>query len=150
MKILGTLLAWLLAAAVTAVAGSVVQTQFNLAAIAALGAPVPLGTRLHVTAHDLVNFAPTFGLIGAAGFLVAFPVAALLARRRPEHRISLYTLAGAAAIAAAIGLMDLMLPVTVIGAARSWAGILSLALAGALGGWCFARISLALARRSAS
>jgi hypothetical protein len=150
VKFLRMLLAWLLAAAVTAVTGSVVQSQFNLAAIAAIGAPVSFGARLQVTLHDLVHFAPTFGLISAAGFLVAFLVAALLVRRRPARRTFLYTLAGAAAIVAAIGLMNAMLPVTAIGAARSWAGILALALTGALGGWSFARVSLVLAKRSAS
>lgn len=131
-------LAWLLAAATTAFAGSVVQTQFSLAAITALGAPVPLGLRLQTTLQDLVGFAPTFGLVAATGFIVAFIVAALLHRLWPGRRTVLYAAAGAAAILAALLLMNALLPVTGIGAARTAAGVLALAATGALGGWVFA------------
>lgn len=139
MTFLRLLLAWLAATLVTAVTGSIVQTQFNLAAIAALGAPVPFALRLQTTLHDLAGFAPLLAGITAAGFLVAFCVAALLVVRLwPGRRALLYTLAGATAVAAAILLMNATLPVTAIAAARSLAGFLALASAGALGGRVFA------------
>jgi hypothetical protein len=145
MEWLRHLLAWLLAVAVTAVAGTIVQTQFNLGAIAALGAPVPADARLATTLHDLAGFAPLFAAVTAAGFLVAFLVAGLLLRFLPDYRKLVFTLAGVAAIAVAIVLMNAMLPVTPIAATRSLAGFAALAATGAPGGWIFA----VLARRRA-
>jgi hypothetical protein len=141
MRFLGRLLAWLGATLVTAAAGSIVQTQFGLAAIQALGVPVPWQVRLQSTLHDLAGFAPTFALIVAGGFLVAFLVAGLLLRWWPRRPVLLYTLAGASAIGTALLVMDAVLPVTAIGAARSLAGLLALTATGALGGYVYARLA---------
>jgi hypothetical protein len=141
MKFLRLLLAWLVAAVVTAALGSIIQTQFNLAAIAALGAPIPVGARLHTTLQDLAGFAPMFGLVGAAGFVPGFMVAALLSWRRPQWRAVLYPLAGAAALVTAVLLMNALLPVTPIGATRSAWGIAALGLAGLAGGAAFAALA---------
>jgi hypothetical protein len=138
MRFVRTLLAWLAAVVVTAGTGSILQTQFNLAAIAALGAPVPLGVRLQTTLQDLAGFGPLMVLITACGFALAFPVAAWLARRRPGWSALLYTLAGGTALAIAILLMNALLPMTLIGATRWLGGILALVAAGALGGRVFA------------
>lgn len=146
MKLLERLSAWLAATLVTAVTGSIVQTQFNLAAIAKLGAPVPIALRLQTTLQDLAGFAPMLAAVAGAGLLVALPVAAWLGRRLARP-VLLYTLAGAAVIAVAILLMNGVLPVTAIAATRSMAGFLALTACGALGGWTFSR--LAPGRRSA-
>ncbi|HRP86098.1 MAG TPA: hypothetical protein PLS34_01095 [Gammaproteobacteria bacterium] len=146
MKLLERLSAWLAATLVTAVTGSIVQTQFNLAAIAKLGAPVPIALRLQTTLQDLAGFAPMLAAVAGAGLLVALPVAAWLGRRLARP-VLLYTLAGAAVIAVAILLMNGVLPVTAIAATRSMAGFLALTACGALGGWTFSR--LAPQRRSA-
>lgn len=140
MRFLRLLLAWLLAAALAAVLGSIVQTQFSLAAIAALGAPVPLGVRLLTTLQDLVGFAPLLALLTAGGFLPAFLVAALLLRWWPAQRRLLYPLAGAAAMGTILVLMEATLPITAIGAARSLPGVVALVIAGAAGGLAFARL----------
>jgi MFS family permease len=146
MKFLKLVLAWLAANMVTAVTGSVIQTQFNLAAIAAVGADIPFGVRLQTTLHDLAGFAPMFAGITAAGFLVAFVAAGLLARRWPARRTLLYASAGAAAMATAILLINAQLPMTPIGATRQLAGLLALAAAGGLGGWAFAALAPGRAR----
>jgi hypothetical protein len=143
MEWLRHLLAWFLAVAVTAVAGTIVQTQFNLAAIAALGAPVPAGARLATTLHDLAGFAPLFAAVTAAGFLIAFLVAGLLLRLLPGYRKLVFALAGATAIAVAIVIMNAMLPVTPVAATRTLVGFAAMAATGAPGGWAFA----VLARR---
>ncbi|MFU8896105.1 MAG: hypothetical protein ACNA8J_06935 [Gammaproteobacteria bacterium] len=140
MNFLKLLLSWLAATLVTAVAGSIIQTQFNLAAITALGVPVPPALRLQTTLQDLVGFAPMLAAIAGAGLLVALPVAAWLARHL-QRRTLLYALAGATAIATAILLMNALLPITAIGATRSLAGFLALAACGALGGWTFSRLA---------
>lgn len=140
MKFLKLLLAWLAATLLTAAFGSVVQTQFNLAGITALGVPVPLALRLQTTAQDLAGFAPMLAAVVGAGFLVALPVAAWWVRRL-QRRAFLYTLAGAAAVAVAILLMNALLPVTAIAATRSPGGFLALTACGALGGCTFSRLA---------
>lgn len=147
MRFLRLLLAWLLAAVLAGILGSIVQTQFSLAAIAALGAPVPLDVRLLTTLRDLAGFAPMLVLLAAGGFLPAFLVAGLLQRWWPRQRTFLYALAGAMALGVILLLMDATLPVTAIGAARSPLGVAALVLAGAAGGLAFAR--LAPTRRAA-
>jgi hypothetical protein len=137
MRFLRILLAWLAATAITAVTGSIIQTQYNLYAIAALGVSVPATVRVRTTLQDLAGFAPTLALIAAAGFIVAFLVAAWLARSWPDRRRLWYTLAGAVALAVAILAMNALLPVTAIGATRSLSGTVALVAAGALGGWLF-------------
>jgi len=144
MKISRALFAWLAATIVTAVTGSIAQTQFNLAAISAIGAPVPFAVRLQTTLLDVAGFAPMLAGVTAAGFLVAFVVAAFIGRFWPARQAFLYSLAGAAAIAAALLVMNAMLPVTAIAATRALAGFGALTAAGALGGWVFAAL---LARR---
>jgi hypothetical protein len=138
MRKLRTVLAWFAAVVVTAAAGSVTQTQFNLAMIQELGAPVPVGIRFETTFQDLAGFAPTYALLVAAGFLVALPVSGLLARLWPLGRVALHALAGGVAIAAALLVMNTLLPATIIGATRFPAGIAALSLAGVLGGFLFA------------
>lgn len=145
MRFLRLLLAWLLAAALAAVLGSIVQTQFSLAAIAALGAPVPPGVRLQTTLQDLVGFAPLLALLTAGGFLPAFLVAALLLRWWPTQRRLLYPLAGAVAMGTILLLMEAALPITAIGAARSLPGVAALLIAGAAGGLAFGRLAPARA-----
>lgn len=148
MRFLRLLLAWLAAAALTGIIGSLIQTQFGLAAISALGAPVPVGVRLLTTLHDLAGFAPLLALLAAGGFLPAFLVTALLLRWWPGQRPLLYPLAGAAAIGTILLLMDATLPITAIGAARSLAGVAALVLAGAAGGLAFARLAPARPARA--
>ena len=147
MKLPRSALAWLGATLATAATGSIVQTQFNLAAIQATGAPVPFDLRLQVTLQDLAGFAPMLAGIAAAAFLVGFVVAAPLVRRWPRHRGGLYTLAGGVAVTTAILLMNLLLPITVIGATRSLPGVAALGLSGALGGRVYGWLAPAPARR---
>lgn len=142
MRFLKLCFAWLSATAVAAVTGSVVQTQFNLGAIAALGAPVPWDERLATTLHDLAGFAPLYAAIVGAGFLVAFVLAALLVRAWPARRTLLYALSGIASVVTAIVLMNALLPVVGIGATRWASGIAALGAAGGLGGWTFAVLTL--------
>jgi hypothetical protein len=138
MKLPSIALAWLGATLATAATGSIIQTQFNLAAIKSAGAPVPFDLRLQATLQDLVGFAPLLAGIAAVAFLVAFVVALPLVRRWPRHRVGLYTLAGAVAVTTAILLMNALLPITVIGATRSLPGLVALGVSGALGGRVFA------------
>lgn len=131
---------WLAAVVVASVAGSLIQSQFTLAAVGRLHAPVALRDRLAVYGHDLVHFAPLWAVIVALGLLIAFLAAGWLAQRRPSWRSALFPLAGMLAVLSALLVMQAMLPVTVIAAARSSLGMLLLSIGGALGGLVYVRL----------
>lgn len=128
------LVAWLAAVVAATVAGSLIQSQFALAAIGRIHEPVAWRDRLAVYGHDLVHFAPLWGAIVALGLLIAFAVAGWFGRYRPAWRWTLFPLAGLLAVLTALLVMQAMLPVTLIAAARSGLGLLLLCLGGALGG----------------
>ena len=128
--------AWLLAAAW----GSVVQTQFNLQALVALGVDVPPGLRALTTLQDLAGFAPVYAGILAAGWLPALGLAAWLARRQPAWRTALLTSAAGLGMMAAVRAVDAVAPMPVfIDATRGWPGLLTMAAGAALGGLLYAR-----------
>lgn len=133
-------LGWSAAVVTTSVVGSLVQTQLNLAEIARIYRPVAVAERIETTLFDLGSFGPTWAAVVALGFLVAFVGAGLLARSWPARRGLLFPLAGFVAVLTALLVMDAMLPVTVVAAARSVTGLVLLSLAGALGGWVYLRI----------
>ncbi len=140
MKALGWFLAWLAAVLVTAIGGSVVQTQINIARVVELGVPVGLGERLETTLQDLAGFAPLWAIIVAAGLLVALLVASALVHRWRRFPVGLHVLAGFAAPLAAVLIMDAMLPITAIAAARTGTGAVLISLPGGVGGWLYARL----------
>jgi len=134
-----TLLYFLLAVLLASMAGSVLQTQFNLANLQALGAPIPFDVRAYTTCLDLLGFSPTFAVLVILGFIVALPVASRLAQVWPAGRWLLFALAGALAVLAAMALANALLPMpTLIGANRSLAGTLGLMACGSLGALLFA------------
>jgi len=128
--------AWLLAAAW----GSVVQTQFNLQALVALGVDVPLRQRVLTTLQDLAGFAPVYAGILAAGWLPALVLAAVLAHRWPAARTAFFTSAAGLGMVAAVRAVDAAAPMPVfIDATRGWPGLLTMAAGAAWGGWLWAR-----------
>lgn len=134
-------LAWALAVLLTASVGSMLQTQFNLAAIAALSESIGLMTRLQVTAQDLLGFMPLWSLVVALALLPAFTLAAGLHRWTQWNRMAWFVVAGITALASAFWLLNWVLPITPIAALRSSAGYWAMASSGALGGWLYARLT---------
>ena len=136
---LRTLLYFFLAVLLASVMGTVLQTQFNLANLQALGAPMPLGVRVQTTCLDLLGFSPTLAMLVILGFIFALPAASLLARLWPMGRWLLFTLAGALAVLAAMALANALLPMpTLIGANRTLAGTVGLMACGSIGALLFA------------
>ena len=140
MRVVRPFLGWVIAVVTAVVAGSVVQTQFNLARIQALGAEIGLATRATATWHDLLYFTPVYALLVSIAFAVAWPITGLLKRRLPDQRALLFTLAGFSAIWVMIAIMNRALPVTAIGATRSLVGVLALSLIGAAAGFLYTRV----------
>jgi len=130
--------AFLLATVVATVLSTLVQTQFNLAEITALGVDVPVAVRLRTTGQDLLGFTRTIGPIALCLLLLALPVATWFARRH-GYRLLLCFLAGGVGFYAAVGIIDAFAPMpTLIAATRGAAGKLSMALAMGIGAAVFA------------
>lgn len=135
-------------AAVLAVAwGSLVQTQFNLNALVALGVELPLRLRLQTSLQDLLGFAPVYAGIVLAAWLPSFAVAGWVARRKPAWRTALFALAAGLALPIAIRVTDAVAPMPVfIDATRGLGGLLAMTVGSAAGGALFARWTRSLRR----
>jgi hypothetical protein len=127
-------------AALLAIAwGSLVQTQFNLNALVALGVEMPARLRLQTSLQDLVGFGPVYAGIVLAAWVPSFAVAGWLAQRAPAWRAALFTLAAGVALPIAIRAVDAVAPMPVlIDATRGLGGLLTMALGSAAGGALFA------------
>jgi hypothetical protein len=134
------LAAFVSAVLLAAVWGALWQTQSNLAELQALGASVAWDVRLRTTAQDLSGFGPLYAAVVAVAYMVAFPLAARLARR--GARPFWFALAGWSALLFAIRLVDAATPPPVlIAATREMSGWLGMTAGGALAGWLYARLT---------
>jgi len=144
LRIIG---AFLLAVLVTYLAAAVAATQSVMSSLADMGVAVPLVDRLVTTGQDLVGMATSFLPIIAVALGIAYPVAALVLRWRPDWRWFGYPLAGGVAILGVHVALELAFGITPVAAARSTLGLTLQALCGALGGWVFLRACPAPVRR---
>ncbi len=131
------LLYFAIAVLIATALGSIVQTQFNAAAIADLGFAVSFQNRIAMTLHDLGSFTPIYGLMVGVTLLFALPVAALAARWIGGYAVW-FLAAGAVGIFVAFMLANAVLPMpTFIAATRGVGGILAMMLSAAVGAWAF-------------
>ena len=137
MTVLRIVFLYLLAVLVATLLGSLVQTQFNLAALQAMDVP-----------DDLLTFTPIFVVMVAATLLLALPLAEVLGRIFKPWRWLLYFLGGFVGIWAAFTLANTLLPMpTFIAATRETSGLLSMMAAVGLGSALFGRLTKPKARR---
>ena len=131
------LLAWVLASAW----GSVVQARWNLQALVDVDVNIPVSDWLRVIGQDLMGFAPVYGGILAAGWLIALPMASALARWWPAGRSGLLALAAGVGMVAAVRAVDAVAPMPVfIDATRGLPGLLTMAAGAVMAGWLYARL----------
>lgn len=135
--------AFLIALLVGVLAGSLVQTQFNLLALQELGVEIDLGTRLQTSLEDLVNFAPVYAMVFGAGFLLSQLATSLCIRLLDlRWRASFLSLGAAVGLWVAFKLVDSLAPMpTLIAATRGAGGMAAMLLTSALAGWLFAHFS---------
>ena len=124
------------------VVATVLASNSVLDNVVAMGLPVSLGKRITVIAHDLVGMATSLLPLIVIGFLIAFLTTALLTRWWPRIRIILYVIAGAVAVIGIHTALNLTFDITPVAAARTTGGLLMQGVAGALGGYLFARFSI--------
>ncbi len=138
---LKTVGAFFAAVVVAYLLGAIVSTQTILQNVVAMEVPVGWGDRIGATLHDLGGMAPTYLPIIAVGFLVAFPLTALIVRFRPNLRSIGYVLAGAVAVLAIHLAMQALLGMHPLPTTRTVLGLLLQGAAGAAGGYAFVRIT---------
>ena len=141
MRAIRQIAGFVVAVAVTAVGSSALSSHFVMRGLEDLGVAIPLGDRLAMYWHDVLGMSPIAGLVAGVGFLIALPVAALIIRFLPALRTLGYVLAGAAAMGAALLLMQSVLGMMPMAGARTAGGLAAQAVAGALGGYVFARLT---------
>lgn len=134
------IMGWLLAGLQTALLVSAMQSHFNMQALRKIGATVDMATLIDVILYDMIYFGPVIMIVILVGFLIAFPIAALLQPRVPAFLANhAYGLAGAGAMVTILLLMPKMMDITPIAAARTSYGFFALCMAGLLGGGSFTK-----------
>ena len=139
-QVLHVALAFLAAVLFATVWGSVVQTQFNLAALNSIGADIGLILNLRTTLADIFSgFSLTYaGYFVVPAFLVAFAAAWWVSRQIGPATQFWFALAGGLAILLAIPLVNYLSPLAlVIGATRDWLCTALMALGGVGAGLLF-------------
>ena len=132
--------AFIVAVLSTSVLASAFSSQFVIAALQGVGVEISLGTRFTMTLRDFAIF-ETLGLVTAACFFVGFIVAAICQRFIGGVRLLWFVVAGASALTCTLLLMTWQLQLTPIAGARTSLGLAFQALAGAIGGFLFAKLS---------
>ena len=126
---------------VTYLVASTLSTQMILHEVSSFGMTVDIATRVGATLHDLSGLAVIYLPMIAITLIVAYPVTALVLRFVPGPRALAYAVGGAAALFALHSLMFAVLGMHPLPATRSGLGMALQAVAGAIGGWAFARIA---------
>lgn len=148
LTILRVICIYVLAVVVATILGTLVQTQFNLAALSLIGTEVSLQTRLSTSFKDLLGFAPLFAAIVAVTLLLAMPAAHLLGRIFRPWRGVLFFIAGAVGIKVAFDIIDHFAPMpTFIAATRGIGGLAAMMIAVGIGSAVFARLTRPKAKR---
>lgn len=121
--------------------GCLVQTHLNLRALTPF-VEIPATLWLRTMLQDLAGFGPAYAGIVQAAWLPGLPVAALLARRRPALRVTLFALAGVAALLVAFACINALAPMpALIDATRTLGGQLLMALGSGLGAGLYALLT---------
>lgn len=134
--------AWLLSAIVTATLATILSAQFVIASLADIGADVGMAKRLSMTGADLIKLAPLYFVFLSVGLVIAFLAAGGLYKIVKTLRPIIYTVAGAVAVCVTLLLMEkVFFGVPLIAGARSGFGFFMQMVAGAIGGYLFARLT---------
>lgn len=135
----------------TVIWGSFIQTQYNLAALSAIGADIGPGTNLRATFTDIFSgFSLMYGgYVVLPALLVAFIIAWLVVRHTSAPMFW-FALAGGLAILVGIPLVNWLSPLALlIGATRDLSCTILMAIGGIAGGILFVWMALPAATADA-
>lgn len=135
------LIAFGLAVLGASLVASVMQTQFNLAALTALSVDIDMATRMQTIVHDLLHFGPIFALILLPTLVISFVIAWLCAKYFAGSERFWFVLGGGVGLALSFLLIDSLAPMpTLIAANRTALGFGLMSATGAFAGWIFDRL----------
>lgn len=141
-RVLKIMAAWVLAVLATVLVGVVFQTQNVIARLNDIGANVSLTDRLSMTSYDIIHLGSLYGAFIAIAFLIAFLSGGIVFHLAKFGRPFVYVVAGAVAILIMLFAMkQVFFDTHLIAGARDALGISLQMLAGAIGGFVFARMS---------
>ncbi len=142
MRLVRSVLAFIVAVLVAGILGTALSTQFVIAGLESVDASVPMAERIDMTFFDLMGMGPIYTIVMAIGLLVGFLVATGLLFVIPLPRWVGYALAGGAAVVTMLFFMQQTFWGTMpIAGARTALGYGAQIAAGALGGVVFALIA---------
>ena len=139
MQKIGALIA---AALATAMLGSIFSTQSVISSLNSLNVDVSMGDRLFMTINDFYILI-ALGPITLICFAISFIVAGFCHRLLGGNRTAWHIVAGATSLIATLFIIKAVVLVTLIAGTRTLLGLLSFAVAGAIGGWVYAKITAA-------
>jgi hypothetical protein len=122
------------------VLASLFHSQFVMAELIDVGVNISLNDRLSMSLDDLLGLYPTYGVVVAVSLLLAFSIAALIAKRIKLPNKMLYFAAGATGISTALFAMHPILDTSLLAGARTPFGFICQSFAGAMGGWVFSHL----------
>ncbi|WP_339725653.1 hypothetical protein [uncultured Paraglaciecola sp.] len=126
------------------VLASLMHSQFVMAELTKVGVEILFNDRLSMSLDDLLGLYPTYGVIIAVSFLIAFMVASQLIKRFKLSPAIMYCLAGGMGLSVALFAMHPILDISLLASTRSTFGFVCQSLAGAMGGWIFNHLRTAL------
>lgn len=130
-------MAFFAAVLVAAILASIAGTQSVLNEVQGFGLNISLPERLAFTLDDIAGVGPALFVIIGASFLVAFVIASLANRKLGGNRAVWFMLAGFTSVPVTLLLLRLNMGVSVFAAARSFSGLLMVALCCLFGAWVF-------------
>jgi len=133
---------WLFAVLTTVILGTAFQTQNVLARLADVGADINFAERISMTIYDLRYLGTFYFVFVAIALAIAFLTAGLVFRFAKFGRPIIFIVAGAVALLVMLVAMKAKyFDIHLIAGARNGLGIGLQMLAGAIGGFVFARFS---------
>jgi hypothetical protein len=109
--------------------------------VASFGVPVSFDDRIAAIWHDLMGMVGSYLPLICIALLIALWIGQWSQRRWLFPRLYWLTLAGFIAVVVLLLIMEMALGLQGIAAARTLPGLIGQGLAGALGGWAFARLT---------
>ncbi|NVJ61694.1 MAG: hypothetical protein HWE27_14970 [Gammaproteobacteria bacterium] len=133
-------LRFLLATLVTFALASIAHTQFVLFELSQLSIEIPFTTWITTTLNDLVGLFPGYGGIILIGLLIGFCFMWGINKLTKLPRPVAYSVAGALSLISIHLLMHPIFNITLIAGARTFWGLLTQVLCGAIGGYLFGKL----------
>ena len=128
------------AVALTSVLASVFSSQFVMAGLTGLGVRIPLSARLYMTAADL-GILPMMLMAFSISLLIGFSIAALCVLKGGKPSVW-FAIGGSTAIISQLLILESIFGSMPVAGARSALGLVFQGVAGAIGGWLFARLTM--------